>query len=337
MALKGRAPVRIDFAGGWTDVEDYCLNTPGYVLSIAVNIYSNGTLLPFGTEDKNKIEIVSSDFKTTFKTDNINDITYEGKLDLIKAAVKKYSQKGGFKLITQSNAPPGSGLGSSAAIGVTAVGLITAFNNASLLPHEIAEAASSLEKNELHIIGGKQDQYASVLGGINFLEFRGKNVKASPLTVEQDILSVLRKNLILCYTGQSRLSGDIHFEVKKRFESGNVKTLDAIENLKSITQAMKKELINGNFSKFGYLIQETWENQKQLHPSVTNPEIDDIFNEIMKSGAYGGKACGAGGGGCLVFFSKPGKENVLKKILEKRSLKRLDFDFDFEGFKIWEE
>ena len=334
MILRGRAPVRIDLGGGWTDVATYCRKTPGRVINISINIYSYATLTPFFGSEK-KIEIESADFDAHYEAEDIKQIEYDGNIDLIKAAIKKFSSKGGFKILTQSYAPAGSGLGTSAAMGVVLVGLIASYSGIPFLPFELAEAASKIEKEELHILGGKQDHYASALGGINYYEFRGENVTASPLRLKEQIQYELEKNLILCYTGKSRLSGNIHSEVKKQFESGNKSTVEAIENLKKTTLDMKNTLIAGNLNTFAELMLLTWEMQKKLHPSVTNSEIDDIFDEALKNGAIGGKACGAGGGGCLIFYSHPEKEHILRKVLENRNLKVIDFNFDFYGYKGW--
>lgn len=334
MLFRGRAPVRIDLAGGWTDVATYCRKTPGRVINISINIYSYATLIPVSGTG-NKIEIESADYDAHYEAEDIKKIEYDGNVDLVKAAIKKFSGKGGFKILSQSYAPAGSGLGTSAAMGVVLVGLIASYGGLPLLPFEIAEAASKIEKEELNILGGKQDHYASALGGINYCEFRSENVTASPLRFREEIQLELEKNLILCYTGKSRLSGNIHSEVKKQFESGNKSTVEAIENLKQITLNMKNALIKGNLPSFAELMLLTWEMQKRLHPSVTNDEIDDIFNDALKNGAIGGKACGAGGGGCLIFYSHPEKEHVLRKILENRNLKIIDFNFDFDGYKNW--
>jgi len=335
LVIKGRAPVRIDLAGGWTDVAIYCRGSPGRVINIAINLYSFASLTPSDLKDNQKIEIESADFDTHYSAGDIKKIEYDGNIDLVKAAIKRYSNRGGFKLLTQSYAPAGSGLGTSAAMGVVLIGLIAAYNGLYFLPYEIAELASTIEKEELHILGGKQDHYASALGGINYLEFRGESVTATPIRLKEDIRLELEKNLILCYTGKSRLSGDIHAEVKNKFESGKTETINAIENLKKITIEMKNSLLKGNLNRFAELLSLNWENQKKLHPSVTNPEIDDIFVEATKSGALGGKACGAGGGGCVLFYANPEKEHIVRKTLEKRNLKIIDFNFDYYGYKDW--
>ena len=243
--------------------------------------------------------------------------------------------QGGIDIITRSNAPAGSGLGTSASMGVALIGALSAFSGKFLLPYEFAEQASLIEQKELGILGGKQDHYASALGGINFMEFIGEEVKVSKLLVSQDVICELEKNLVLCYTGKSRLSGDIHHRVREAYEKGEPKTRQALRNLKSIASEMKNTLLSENLESFGKLLDENWENQKELHPSVTNKQIDEIIRIAKTNGAIGGKACGAGGGGCLLFYVQPDREHIVRQKLEENKVTVIDFNFDFNGLQIW--
>ena len=204
-----------------------------------------------------------------------------------------------------------------------------------MLPYEFAEAASAVERFELGIFGGKQDQYASALGGLNFMEFDGEEVKVSSINVPSEIIYDLEKHLVLCYTGQSRLSGDVHRKVVDAYNSKEPETLDALRNLRDIAQRMKEALLNGNLEAFGLLLSENWENQKALHPSVTNQQIDALFKTALANGALGGKACGAGGGGCIVFYSEPDREHEVRRELEKAGVNIIDLNLDFSGLRIW--
>ena len=312
--IRARAPVRIDFSGGWTDVALFTEESKGFVVNAAIDIYSYVTVkkLPekeiltnsYGYKHKKRVEnkavkIYSVDFDIYEEAEEIKQLEYNGNIDLAKAAIKQIGIQGGLEIITRSNAPAGSGLGTSASMGVALIGALSAFKGLTLLPYEFAEQASLIERQELGILGGKQDHYASALGGISFMEFMREEVKVSKLQLSQDILYELEKNLVLCYTGKSRLSGDIHRKVKEAYEGEEPKTRQALRNLKSIAFEMKDALFKGDLTTFGGLLNDNWENQKALHPSVTNPQIDDIFTAAMASGALGGKACGAGGVSCL--------------------------------------
>lgn len=347
MLIRARAPVRIDFAGGWSDVALFTEETKGFVVNGAINRYAYATLVcdsqtafPDSVEPQRildkKIRIYSADFDTYVEAENVRQLEYDGNIDLVKAAVRQMSiQIGSFDLITQSNAPPGSGLGTSAAMGVALIGVLGAIKDITDLPYQYAELASSIERHELGILGGKQDHYASAIGGISFMEFQGEEVKTSPLKLPAHIRYELEKNLVLCYTGQSRLSGNIHQNVTEAYESGEAGVRNALENLKSIAESTKASLIRGRFTDFGELLTENWTNQKKLHTSVTNEQIDKLFNIAKDHGAIGGKACGAGGGGCLLFYCQPTREHNVRKKLEEAGSRIIDFNFDADGLQMW--
>ena len=347
MLIRARAPVRIDFAGGWTDVALFTEESNGLVVNAAINIYSFATIACEGgqaacgsprqqPDSKNSVRLYSADFDVYVESPDVSQLEYDGNIDLVKAAVRKMLEKGnGFGLSTQSIAPPESGLGTSAAMGVALVGVISAFKESPLLPYECAELASSIERHELEILGGKQDHYASAVGGINFMEFMGEEVRTSSLKIAPEVCYELEKNLVLCYSGRSRPSGNIHQNVTDAYVNNDVRTRTALRNMKEIARAAKTALMHGKLSNFGQLLNENWENQKSLHPSVTNEHIDGLFNTALTGGAIGGKACGAGGGGCLVFYCKPDQEHRVRQRLEDSGAKIIDFNFDFGGLQTW--
>ncbi len=347
MLIRTRAPVRIDFAGGWSDVALFTEPSKGLVVNGAINRYAYATLRcerQVAHDDSvelqrvldKSIRIYSADFDTFIEADDIRQLEYDGNIDLIKAAVRRMSiQIGGFDLITQSTAPPGSGLGTSAAMGVALVGVLGALKEATYLPYEYADLASNIERHELGILGGKQDHYASALGGIHFMEFQGEEVKTSPLKFPPHIRCELEKNLVLCYTGKSRLSGNIHQNVTDAYKSGQPSVRDALETLKTTAEAMKIALMRGRLNEFGELLTQNWQNQKKLHPSVTNEQIESLFKIAMTHGAIGGKACGAGGGGCLLFYCEPTREHRVRQKLEEAGARVIDVNFDFDGLQMW--
>ncbi len=345
MLIRSRAPVRIDFAGGWTDVALFTEESKGLVVNATINVYSYATVAPKRGPGRGQLEreldrsvsIYSADFDSFVEAEDIRRLEYDGNIDLVKAAIRHMQiEQGGFDLITQSVAPPGSGLGTSAAMGVALVGVLGRFNKRTLLPYEYAELASSIERKELDILGGKQDHYASAIGGINFMEFEGEKVRTSKLWVDPDTLCELEKNLVLCYTGKSRLSGDIHQNVVNAYKSRDAQTLDALRSLKQIADEMKVALLQADLKTFGQLLSENWENQKKLHPSVTNPQIDALFDTALANGALGGKACGAGGGGCVLFYCAPDQEHRVRRVLQESGVHILDFNFDFDGLRMWQ-
>ncbi len=341
--IRTRTPVRIDFGGGWTDVDIFTTDSKGFVVNSAINIYSYvsvkklpSTLLSAQQNSENKsVRIYSADFDIYVEAEEVKKLEYNGNVDLAKAAIHQMDIQGGIDIITRSNAPAGSGLGTSASMGVALIGALSAFKGKVYLPYELAEQASLIEREKLKILGGKQDHYASALGGINFMEFMGEEVKVSKLQLSKNIICELEKSLVLCYTGRSRLSGDIHQKVRSAFENGETKTTQAIKNLKEIAVEMKNSLLSEDLKTFGKLLNDNWENQKALHPSVTNSQIDEIMEIAKSNGAIGGKACGAGGGGCLLFYVQPDQEHIVRRKLEESKVKVIDFNFDFDGIQTW--
>jgi D-glycero-alpha-D-manno-heptose-7-phosphate kinase len=350
IVIRTRAPVRIDFSGGWTDVALFTEASKGFVLNAAIDIYSYATVkkLPekeiwtnsYGykhkeTRENRAIKIYSADFDIYEEAEEVKQLEYNGNIDLAKAAIRQMGIQGGLDIITRSNAPAGSGLGTSASMGVALIGALSRFQGISLLPYEFAEQASFIERQELGILGGKQDHYASSIGGINFMEFMGEEVKVSKLQLSSDVMLELEKSLVLCYTGTSRLSGDIHRKVREAYQDEEPKTKQALRNLKAIAQEMKNALLSGDLKAFGQLLNENWENQKALHPSVTNKQIDELFDVVLSNGGIGGKACGAGGGGCLVFYSESDCEHLVRRKLEELGVNVIDFNFEFKGLQTW--
>jgi len=334
--VRSRAPVRIDFAGGWTDVARFARESAGAVVNAAISIYSYASVRqnqPDG-QHSNGIQIYSADFDLYVEAADIRRLEYDGNADLVKAAIRHLGVDASFFITTRSDAPPGSGLGTSAAMGVALIGALSHLVGRPLLGSEVAEMASEIEREELHILGGKQDQYASAFGGIQFMEFHDETVKTSPLRLSARTEFELQKHLVLCYTEQSRLSGDIHQHVSEAFRKGDPDTTVAIANLKRIARVMKERLLLGDIEGFARLMADNWENQQRLHPSVTNDRIKELFAIAGETGAMGGKACGAGGGGCLIFLAQPDREHILRRALEDAGTQIIDFVFDHGGLQV---
>ena len=332
--MRSRAPVRIDFAGGWTDVGEFARDSAGAVVNAAISIYSYASVRRTEEDSGRGIQIYSADFNTYVEAAGVRKLEYDGNADLVKAAIRHLDVDDSFFITTRSDAPPGSGLGTSAAMGVALIGALSHHVSRPFLPAEVAEMASEIEREELGIRGGKQDQYASAIGGFQFMEFHGDTVRTSPLRLSPRTLFELQKHLVLCYTGKSRLSGDIHERVADAFSKGDPDTTVAIANLKRIARVMKERLLLGDLEGSATLLSENWDNQKRLHPSVTNEQIDELFAIAAESGAAGGKACGAGGGGCVVFLAKPDHEHILRQALQDGGARMLDFVFDMHGLQI---
>jgi D-glycero-alpha-D-manno-heptose-7-phosphate kinase len=285
--IVARAPVRIDLAGGWTDVPYFADAEGGAVLNAAIDRHVTG-------------ELVSDD---------------------------------GMRVSYATSIPSGAGLGTSAAFNVVWLALVNAAMGRQLRREEIAEQAFAIE-SLLGVLGGKQDQYAAVLGGIHLFRFTGAGSEAERLDLGPDAIAELRQRLVLCYSGEARLSGDIHEHVWSRYRAGDAQVTAALRRLTQIAFEMKDALVAGDLAALGDLLGENWSCQKQLHPSITNPSVDALFELATSSGAVSGKACGAGGGGCLLFFCPPQTTAALGAALSEAGAEVIDFAFDFEGLQV---
>ncbi len=349
--IRSRAPVRVDLAGGWTDVAEFCSETPGAVVNVALALHAQVTLSPRNQPEETDpdenlrhrgrlkaegVSIFSSDFYEYIEAASIRDLEYDGNVDLVKAAMRAMDAPGGFDLITSSSAPPGSGLGTSASMGVALLASLCRYEKRHMVAYELAEEASRIEREELGIRGGKQDHYASALGGMLFLEFHGPVVQASPLPLRRGTLLELESNLIVAYVGQSRLSGDVHAQVSERFSAGDAGTRQAIEDLKAISRGMKRALMAEEMAEVGRLIDANWDAQKRLHSATTTDRIEECLRKAKEEGALGGKACGAGGGGCIAVFAPPDRAHRIRKALEQLETQPLEVILDDHGVESWE-
>lgn len=297
MVTTSKAPVRIDFAGGWTDVDIFAKGAGGAVLNAAIDKYVTG------------------------------------RLETLDGSVGPDGEsRDGITISYQSELPAGSGLGTSAALNVVWLSLVKSRISGQEDKKTVANLAYELEAM-LGILGGKQDQYASALGGFNLMTF-GDKVEVEPLDVPPQTISELEARLVLCYTGKQRLSGNIHENVWGAYRRGVPETVEALFGLRDIAFKMKDVLLAGDLDEFAVLLNSNWACQKRLDASVTNEQIEELFDRAFQSGAIGGKACGAGGGGCLLFFAEAKRRRDVENIVRQLGSRIIPFRFEFDGLQI---
>lgn len=243
-------------------------------------------------------------------------------------------KRDGITISYQSELPAGSGLGTSAALNVVWLSLVKSRITSVEDKKKIANLAYELEAI-LGILGGKQDQYASALGGFNFMTF-GEQVGIEPLDVPPAVVKELEDRFVLCYTGKPRLSGNIHENVWGAYRRGVPETVNALYGLRNVAFSMRYVLLSGKLDEFAELMNQNWEFQKKLDASITNDQINELFDEAFKYGAVGGKACGAGGGGCVLFFTEPGRREEVAEVVTRLGSRVIPFKFEFGGLQISE-
>ncbi len=334
MLIRAKAPLRIGFAGGGTDVPPFPEREGGCVLSATINKYSFGMLRP--TEEQ-QISIRSVDFGLSLNYEIQDDLIYDGKLDLVKAAIRKLQGKNGagFELFLHSDAPPGSGLGSSSSLMVTLVGLLKEFRSLPLTDYEVAHMAYVIERQELAIEGGLQDQYAATFGGFNFIEFHANQVIVNPLRLSQDVINELEHNLLLCFTGSTHVSSHIIEDQVARYQRGDAVNVEALRRQKALAIEMKNLLLRRKVNDFGEILHEAWQFKKKMSPRISNSRIDEIYEVARHAGALGGKINGAGGGGFMFFYCPFEKKHEVASALQKVGCSIADFAFDFHGMQTW--
>ena len=334
MVFRARAPVRISFAGGGTDVPPFPSREGGLVLNATINRYAYGTLLP-RADDQVHIESLDVGASADFGVDE-NPI-FDGKLDLAKAAVRRVGDGNGqgFSLLLQSSVPPGSGLGLSSTMMVALIGLLKEFRSLSLSDYQIAELAYRIERRELGISGGFQDQYAAAFGGFNFIELTGERVVVNPLRIDPDVVLELEHNLLLCYTGKRRDSQNIIDDQTARLAHQEEDTVEGLRAQKRLALEMKNALLRRELGDFAELLDEAWETKKQMSPQISTDLIEDLYDEARRAGALGGKVTGAGGGGYLIVYCAEGRRHTVAEALTRAGGTVTDFAFVDDGLRTW--
>lgn len=330
--LITRAPVRISFGGGGTDLEAYYGRYGGMVVSAAINKYFYTMISPGDEEDG--LQIISSDYHTFYRYDPGQPTFWNSNLQLPTAILGHFGLECGYNLFLASEVPPGTGLGSSGTVAVTMVRALSTLCGMSLSREEIAETAAYIEINELGMPVGKQDQYAAAFGGLNVMTFRTEGVAVEPVGMAKSTLRQLERSLMLFFTGSTRESSKILHHQKRASEENQEQVVGALHAIKALAQEIRMCLEAGDLGSFGELLHHSWEHKKNLAPNITNPFIDRCYDLARRHGALGGKLTGAGGGGFLMLYCPLAHQEAVTKALERDGLVRMNFRFDFQGATV---
>jgi D-glycero-alpha-D-manno-heptose-7-phosphate kinase len=334
MNIRARAPLRISFAGGGTDVPPFPAREGGLVLNATIDRYAYGLLRP--RKDR-QIRIESADFGLSVNYAVDEPPIFDGRLDLVKAAIRSLGDPAslGYDIFLHSIAPPGSGLGSSSTVMVTLIGLLKEHHKLPLTDYEVAQLSYHIERVDMAMLGGMQDQYAATFGGFNFIEFAADHVIVNPLRVSADVVNELEHNMLLCYTGATRRSDGVIEDQTARYESGEQATLLALRTQKRLALEMKNALVQRRPREFGDLLHQAWHHKKRMSPKITTPFIDEAYAEARRAGALGGKATGAGGGGYMLFYCEFHKKHRVAEALTRMGGVVTEFAFESEGLTTW--
>src|SRR5207253_9988727 len=297
--FRATGPTRLDFAGGWAEVLACCARGGGVVVSGCIGLSARVDLKLGGA----LIRLVSEDLGQELECADSRGLVLDGRLDLVKAALRMFPVQSACTLTTRSDAPPGSGLGSSGALDVALVAALAGARGERLSGREIAEQAWYLETVEAKIPGGKQDQFAAALGGFQRLSFRDPDVGMEPITLDAAFAAELERRTVLCYTGRSRMSGATIARVMAAYGRGDRGVTDALRAMKEVAETMAEAVRSASLTRVAALLTEYWKHQQALDPEMRTPEMAQLEQAVTAAGALGGKAAGSGAGGCMVFVT----------------------------------
>ncbi len=334
MLIRAKAPLRISLAGGGTDVPPFPELEGGCVLSTTINRYAWGTLRP---RDDSQICINSLDFGISLSYSSRRELVLDGRLDLAVAAIQELSGDDGpgFDLYLHSDAPAGSGLGSSSAMIVALVGLLKEFRNLPMTDYQVAELACTIEREVLGIKGGLQDQYAATFGGFNFIEFLPGRVVVNGLKMSADILNELEYNLLLCHTGGVRVSSHIIEDQVARYERQESESIDALRQLKALTVEMKNAILNRRLDQIGEMLDLEWHHKKRMSDRISTPHLDDLYQLARSEGALGGKITGAGGGGYMLLYTPFDRKLQIREAMRAAGCEIHEVALEPLGLQTW--
>lgn len=338
MIIRSKAPLRLGLAGGGTDVAPFSELYGGAILNATISMYAYASIRP--TSD-GKIVFNSMDKKEYYTFESAGHLDIDGSLDLHKGIynriVRDFARKPlSFELTTYVDAPPGSGLGTSSTLVVAIVGAFAEWLNIPMGDYDLAHLAYEIERSDLAMAGGKQDQYAATFGGVNFMEFSKEDkVIVNPLRIREKYLDELAHNLVLYHTETSRLSSKIIEQQTRNVIAKNEKSLEAMHKLKEQAVMMKEAILKGELDKIGEILDFGWQFKKNLAQGVSNNYIDEIYETAMKHGATGGKISGAGGGGFMFFYCPGNNRSRVIEALQKFGVQTKRYEFTSRGLATW--
>ena len=338
MIYRSKAPLRIGLAGGGTDVSPYCDLYGGAILNATVSLYAYANIEPVS---ENAIILQAVDRKEEQRFEWNHELPIDGKLDLLKGVYNRVQKEygvplTGFRLSTYVDAPAGSGLGTSSTLVVAIIGAFAEMLRLPLGEYDIAHLAYTIERNDLNMAGGRQDQYAATFGGVNYMEFFADDkVIVNPLRIRQEYLFELENNLVLYYTATSRESARIIEKQTKNVVDKKGKPIEAMHQLKQQSIMMKEALLKGKVNDIGDILDFGFRQKRQMAEGISNDLMDSIYTAAKKAGATGGKISGAGGGGFMIFYCPDNSKYAVIEALSAFGGHCKNYQFVDHGLKTW--
>ncbi|HEX8861842.1 MAG TPA: GHMP kinase [Actinomycetes bacterium] len=330
MEVEACAPLRISFAGGGTDVPPYPATHGGAVLSATISRSARARVRA-RPDHGYHVESLDLMARAAFAP---HELVFNGHLDLVKAVLRELAPERGLDLTLATDAPPGSGLGSSSALVVAMLAAVGVAGGGLWSPAELAQRAYQVERIDLKIEGGMQDQYAAAFGGLNFIEFHGEeDVTVRPLQVPAETVQELERSLLLAWSGRSRTDDGILRRQVDGVLGGSPRSLESLEAMKALATGMRDALLRGDLADFADGLHEGWRQKRRLASGIATPRLDELYAVGRRAGAAGGKVLGAGGGGYLLFATPPGARARVADALEAAGAPCAQVEFDARGVR----
>jgi D-glycero-alpha-D-manno-heptose-7-phosphate kinase len=338
MIIRSKAPLRLGLAGGGSDVSPYSDIYGGLILNATINLYAYCTI-----EETNDglISIHSYDAERHKAYPSALQLEIDGEASLIKGVYNRVVRDFNipplsFKITTYNDAPAGSGLGTSSTMVVCILKAFVEWKSLPLGDYEIAKLAYEIERKDLQLSGGKQDQFAAAFGGFNYIEFLKDDVViVNPLKIKRWIIDELEASMLLYFTGRSRSSAAIIDEQQKNTQQKNSEAIEAMHRIKQSAVDTKLALLKGDIDAFANILQDAWENKKKMANGITNPVIQKAMDVAIHAGAKAGKVSGAGGGGFIMFVVEPTRKKEVEEALKKLDGFVMPFNFSDSGAHGW--
>jgi D-glycero-alpha-D-manno-heptose-7-phosphate kinase len=331
--LIGRSPVRISFGGGGTDLPTYYEQFGGAVLSTAINKYFYTIV---GNRSDGRIQVISSDLRLFGNWSDLAALPAQGSgLEIPLAVLKDLGVDVSADLFLASEIPPGTGLGSSASVCVNLLKVLSTYLRSPLSKYDLAERAYRITRLGLGRHVGKQDEYASAFGGLNYICFNPDGTTlVEPLQLDPAVLNGLQSNLMLFFTGAAHHSWDLLADQEASTKHAAGPAVEALHEIKETALRMKEALLCGNLEHFGHLLDDAWQAKKRVSLRISSPRIDRLYEAARAHGALGGKITGAGGGGFLLLYAERSCQEPVRAAMQNEGVQEMAFGFDAQGAQV---
>lgn len=328
MIIESQAPTRIDLAGGTIDIWPlYLFHSGALTVNAAVNLHARCRIETGGTG----YVIESRDTGARVEAATLDELAADRTLELLSRLVAFFAPPPGLHLVTESAAPPGSGIGGSSTLGIAVSGALNELTGRGFDKEQLRAVTMNVETQVIRVPAGLQDYYPALHGGVNAIHFDPAGVRVEPLTADPDDLE---RRIVLAYTGVPHFSGTNNWEIFKAHVDGSPEIFDRFERIRDTTQRMREAIASGNFDEAGQVLGDEWENRRALSPGVSTPVIEELIGVARRAGAPTAKVCGAGGGGCVIFFCEYGRKHDVDRALRDAGARVLDFHIDTEGLRV---